>query len=123
MTHLPDADEARLRMDKIAELLIMQSESKRSRGVLLKLFQAFHSVKNERDRYREQIGEHGMTTMRWADGYLVATVLAIDCYLQARFGVFGVTHDECELIVARKQLAKLFHEFGTTSAVAVGSPH
>lgn len=111
MTQIPDAQEAKERMDKIADLLIEQSENKRSRGVLLKLFQAYHSVKSERERYHNQIGDYATKTISWADGYLNATFTAIDSYLQARFKVFGVTPYECEVISARPSLAKLFHEF------------
>jgi hypothetical protein len=131
MTHIPDPQEAKERMDKIADLLVEQSENKRSRGVLLKLFQAYHSVKSERDRYHQQIGEYGIKTVSWAEGYLTATITAIDSYLQARFKIFGITPYECELICARSSLAKLFHEFGSvpvqdpaiaqTSALAAGS--
>ena len=117
MIHIPDAQEAKERMDQVADLLILQSENKRSRGVLLKLFQSYHTVKGERDRYHQQIGEYGIKTVSWADGYLVATVTAIDNYLQARFKLFGITPFEIESICNRSSLAKLFHEFGPRTPV------
>jgi hypothetical protein len=122
MTHIPDAQEAKERMDKVAELLILQSESKRSRGVLLKLFQAFASVKSEKDRYQNQIGEYATKTIAWADGYLKATIEAIDSYLHARFAITGITPFEIESICNRSNLAKLFHEFGPRTQPPVHGP-
>jgi hypothetical protein len=102
------------RMERISDLLLEQSENKRSRGVLLRLCRSFAKVKGERERYHRQA--NGELTLRWADGYLSATASAIDLYLEARFKIFHTSQIELEQIVARDQLSKLFHEPPAPSA-------
>jgi hypothetical protein len=109
-------------MSKIEELLLEQADNPRSRGVLLKLFQAFYSVQSEKERYKQSVyrwqqhGEEGSKTIAWADGYLTATANAIKDYLEARFKLYHATKDEIELVTARKNLAKLFDDAaGTTN--------